>query len=435
MSGGPFNLIATTDAVTSYSATRLYSGTTYTFRVMAIDAANNQSAMRATTLTTSASSDTTVPAAPSSGQRVLPRLLQLPDRCGVGCVLVKRRRRLPGASQRRAGGPVDLPNTPRFSDNGLDAATSYSYMIQAVDSAGNLSALTTAKSAKTLAAGSVIIARGPYLSNVTSTSGVVSWWTNLATPGTVTINGQTVTDPAGCCPAPRGLGERPCPRARSYPYTVTSGTATASGTLDTAASPGQTFSFAAIGDFGGGSTGETQNAANIAGCRHRSSSRPSVTTSTRPPALPDPNFSTTYSDFDQRFFKPFATAIKSQAFFPANGNKEYYGDGEFWDAFPMPGSNHSWYSYNWGDAHILVLDSEQPFARAPRPVRVRSGGSGRHQVRHVADRGHPATAIQLDHAPTRARSRCSSISFRCSRRSTSSSCSPATATTTSAPTR
>jgi hypothetical protein len=28
----------------------------------------------------------------------------------------------------------------------------------------------------------------------------------------------------------------------------------------------------------------------------------------------------------------------------------------------MPGSNHSWYGYDWGDAHILVLDTEQPFA-------------------------------------------------------------------------
>ena len=30
----------------------------------------------------------------------------------------------------------------------------------------------------------------------------------------------------------------------------------------------------------------------------------------------------------------------------------------------MPGSNHSWYSYDWGDAHILVLDSEQPLRPA-----------------------------------------------------------------------
>ena len=27
----------------------------------------------------------------------------------------------------------------------------------------------------------------------------------------------------------------------------------------------------------------------------------------------------------------------------------------------MPGSNPSWYSYTWANAHILVLDTEQPF--------------------------------------------------------------------------
>ena len=59
-------LIATTDAVTSYAATRLYSGTTYTFGVTAIDAANNESLMRTTTFTTPTSSDATAPSAPSS---------------------------------------------------------------------------------------------------------------------------------------------------------------------------------------------------------------------------------------------------------------------------------------------------------------------------------------------------------------------------------
>jgi hypothetical protein len=28
----------------------------------------------------------------------------------------------------------------------------------------------------------------------------------------------------------------------------------------------------------------------------------------------------------------------------------------------MLGSNHSWYSYNWGNAHVTVIDSEQPYA-------------------------------------------------------------------------
>jgi hypothetical protein len=146
-----------------------------------------------------------------------------------------------------------------------------------------------------------------------------------------------------------------------YPYTVTSNAVSASGSLRTAAPPGQGFSFAAIGDFGGGSPGESENAANIAGAGTQFIQ--GLGDNIYPTAgLPDPNFSTTYSDFDARFFKQFGPAVKSQAFFPANGNKEYYSDGEFWAAFPMPGANHSWYSYNWGDAHILVLDGEQPYA-------------------------------------------------------------------------
>ena len=77
--------------------------------------------------------------------------------------------------------------------------------------------------------------------------------------------------------------------------------------------------------------------------------------------LPDPDFGTAYSDFDSRLYDPFREPLQSQAFFPANGNQEYYSDGAFWQNLPMPGENHSWYSYDWGDAHVLVLDTERPF--------------------------------------------------------------------------
>jgi hypothetical protein len=256
-------------------------------------------------------------------------------------------------------GTVERPNSQRFSDNGLAASTSYSYAVQAVDSAGNRSALTTAKTASTRALGAVAIARGPYLSNVTATSAVVSWWTNIATPGVLAVAGRSITDPAGSVQH-HAVSVTGLNAGTAYPYTVTSAAASASGSLRTAALPGQSFSFAAIGDFGGQSPGEAQNAANIAGAGTQFIQ--TLGDNIYPAAgLPDPNFTTTYSDFDARFFKQFGPAVKSQAFFPANGNKEYYGDGEFWAAFPMPGANHSWYSYNWGDAHILVLDSEQPY--------------------------------------------------------------------------
>jgi hypothetical protein len=358
--GAPTTLIATTDAVTSYSATHLYSGTGYVFGVMAIDAADNKSAMRTVAVTTSGSADSTAPAAPSTSSvsfRVFSSsridvMFGASGSSDVAGYRVMRNGALVGV--------VDLPSTPRFSDTGRAPSTSYSYTVAAVDSAGNMSAPTAAKSVKTLAAGTVLIVRGPYLSKVTGASAVVSWWTNLATTGSVGIAGRTETDPAGSVQH-HAVSIKSLSPGGSYPYTVTGGGVSATGTLRTAAATGHSVTFAALGDFGGGSTGESQNAANIAAAGTQFIQ--TVGDNVYPSAgLPDPNFSTTYSDFDQRLFKPMAVALKTQAFFPANGNKEYYGDGQFWDAFPMPGTNHSWYSYDWGNAHMLVLDSEQPFA-------------------------------------------------------------------------
>jgi chitodextrinase len=358
--GGPLSLIATTDAVTSYSAANLRSGSAYQFGVVAIDAADNLSVMRTTTLTTLTSSDTTRPAAPTSTSVALKAF----SSARIDVVWAKSTSTdLAYYEVDRDGGAVgivELPNSQHYSDNGLAPSTSHSYQIVAVDSAGNRSLPTAAKSITTTAVGVVNIARGPYLSLVTATTAMVSWWTNIPTSGAVAVAGQNVTDPAGTVQhhAVPITGLSP---DVSYPYTVTSSGVSAGGTIRTAASPGQSFSFAAIGDFGGQSSGESQNAANIgtAGTQFIQTLGDNIYPSA---GLPDPNFTTTYSDFDARFYKQFGPVVTSQSFFPANGNKDYYGDGEFWANFPMPGSNHSWYSYNWGDAHILVLDSEEPFA-------------------------------------------------------------------------
>jgi hypothetical protein len=353
-------LIATTDAVTSYSATALRSRFTYTFGVVAIDAANNRSPMRTVTVTTSASTDATAPTAPSSSSVAL---------AAFSSSRIDVRWAASGSSDvayyevYRDGalvGTVERPNSPRFSDNGLAASSAHSYRILAVDSAGNRSPMTTAKTATTLSPTAVRIARGPYLSVVTGTSAIVSWWTNIPTSGVLAIGGRTLTDPAGQVRhhAVTVSGLAP---GSTYPYTATSGSSSSSGSLRTAAPAGRTFSFAAIGDFGSQSTGEAQNAANIAaaGTEFVQTLGDNVYPSA---GLPDPDFTTVYSDFDARLYKQFGPVLKSQAFFPANGNKEYYGDGAFWANFPMPGNNHSWYSYKWGDAHILVLDTEQPTA-------------------------------------------------------------------------
>jgi chitodextrinase len=359
------SLIATTDAVKSYNAAALYAGTAYKFGIIAIDLANNMSPMTTTTFTTSSSSDTTAPAAPSSPS------------VSATAFSSSRIDVVWGASSSsdesgylvfRDGtqvGRIDLPGGLRFSDNGLAPSSSHSYVIKTVDSAGNVSTGTAPRSRATLATGSVKIARGPYISNATASSAVVSWWTNLPTSGIVnygvsSTSEQSRSDPAGTVQH-HAVTLSGLTAGTTYSYAVVSGSASASATFKTAASPGTTFSFAAIGDFGGGSPGESQNAANIAaaGTSFIQTLGDNIYPSS---GLPDPDFATKYSDFDARFFKPFGAAVKSQSFFPANGNKEYYGDGEFWEAFPMLGSNHSWYSYDWGDAHILVIDSEQLFS-------------------------------------------------------------------------
>jgi fibronectin type 3 domain-containing protein len=351
--------ISSLDVTSSYSATRLYSGTAYKFGIQAIDAANNKSVMRTVTFTTLNSSDTTPPAAPSSSPTAsvfsadrIDLTWPASDSGDVASYQVLRNSTVVAT--------VDLPASLRYSDNGLSASTAYSYTIKAIDSNGLLSTASPARSATTLAPGTVTIARGPFSSRVTGSSAVISWWTNEPTTGSVTVGGTTVIDPVGST-RHHEIAVTGLPSGTSHSYTVTSGAATATGTFRTARPSGQTFSFAMIGDFGGGGGGATENAASIkaAGTDFIQTVGDNVYPSSGPP---DPNFATTYSDFDQRFFKPFGPTVKDQAFFPANGNKEYYGDGQWWDAFPMHGSNHSWYSYDWGDAHILVLDTEVPYS-------------------------------------------------------------------------
>ena len=262
--GSSLELIATTDAVTSFSAKNLRSKVSYTFGVTAIDAAGNQSVMRTVVLTTAASSDVTPPAAPSNSSVSLKPFSS--SRIDVVWA-ASSSTDVAYYSVFRAGvlvGTVERPNSQRFSDNGLAAGTSYSYSVQAVDSAGNRSALTTAKAAKTLATGTVAVARGPYLSKVTATSAVVSWWTNIAAPGVLAVAGQSITDPAGSVQH-HAVSVTGLSAGTVYPYTVTSGSVSTGGSLRTAALRGQSFSFAAIGDFGGQSPGEAQNAANITG--------------------------------------------------------------------------------------------------------------------------------------------------------------------------
>jgi Iron/zinc purple acid phosphatase-like protein C/Fibronectin type III domain/Calcineurin-like phosphoesterase len=352
--------IATTEETASYTATNLRANTAYKFAALALDASNNLSAARTVTFTTASSSDTTAPSAPSSSS--LSAKIFSSSRIDLVWA-ASTSSDISGYQVFRNGtlvGEVYLPARKYFSDNGLASSTTYSYQIRTIDSAGNVSALTTPRNAKTTATGSVKIVRGPYIQSTTGESTRIAWWTNLPAPSVVNYGvgslSQQVSDPVLTQQHVLLIGALTA--GITYMYQVISGNATgATSTFTTAALPGSTFSFAAVGDYGGGSSQESQVATNIAsgGTQFVQTLGDNVY-----PEAADLNFSTTYSDYDARFYIPYATAMSRQTLWLAAGNHEYYGNEAFWQHIWMP-NNERWYSYDWGDAHILVLDAEQPY--------------------------------------------------------------------------
>jgi len=73
---------------------------------------------------------------------------------------------------------------------------------------------------------------------------------------------------------------------------------------------------------------------------------------------PAPPAGDTPAQWDVRFFRPYAPVLPSAALFPAPGDHEYltpWAKG-YTDAFELPG-NERFYSFDWGDLHVAVLDS------------------------------------------------------------------------------
>src|SRR6185369_6170127 len=177
--------IGTTEEIASYSATSLKASTTYQFAVLALDSSNNLSSARTVTVTTLSSSDTTAPAAPSStsvSAKVFSSTrIDLVWAASSSTDVVGYQIFRDGALV----GEVDLPLRRYYSDNGLTVGSAHSYQVRAIDSAGNVSALTTGRSATTTAAGVVKIVRGPYIQWTTAGSTRIAWWTNIPAPSLV----------------------------------------------------------------------------------------------------------------------------------------------------------------------------------------------------------------------------------------------------------
>ena len=74
----------------------------------------------------------------------------------------------------------------------------------------------------------------------------------------------------------------------------------------------------------------------------------------------------TRAELEHNFFAPYADYLKFFPVFPASGNHEYSSEdaAPFREAFVLPENGgpdgiERWYSYNWGDVHFVVLDTER----------------------------------------------------------------------------
>jgi hypothetical protein len=203
------------------------------------------------------------------------------------------------------------------------------------------------------------LTRGPYLQLATASSATIVWRTADAAPCVLeigapaaaprTITGDTETT---CAVAIDGLLP-----GTTYAYVTRAGAEVlgSEGSFRTD-DPGAPFTFVVIGDHG----------------THTTSSQPAVRD--RMVALaPDLIVSTgdmiydegAAEDFDPKFFTPYAALIRRVVFWPCLGNHDIRTDGgaPWREAFHTPANNpadeEGYYSFDQGNAHFVVLDSNR----------------------------------------------------------------------------
>jgi chitodextrinase len=348
------------EGVTTYAVRNLRADTDYQFAVLAVDTGGNLSDPRTVTFRTLPSNDQEPPQAVASSSVSGSAFSSSRIDLRWGAVTAPD---LSGYQIYRDGemiAEVGLPLRRTYSDNGLAPSTTYNYQVRAIDSAGNVSALTTGRKIATTPTGVVQIKRGPYIQWAQGDAVRIAWWTNIPASSTVRYGTETLSeelnDPVQKTQHVMLIGG--LTPGTTYKYQVVSGGASSTASSFRSAAPaGSAFSFAAVGDFGGPGAQVGTIASRIA--EARTDFVQTVGDNVYPDSE-DPDFTTTYSDFDARFYVPYSSAMRRQTMWMGGGNHEYYGDGAFWRNFWLP-NNERWFSYDWGDAHFLVLDTELPF--------------------------------------------------------------------------
>src|SRR4051812_1607864 len=198
------------------------------------------------------------------------------------------------------------------------------------------------------AVAALALTRGPVAESVTQRSAIISFRTAMPEPSFVTLqNGARIDAGTGVDHVASLTRLTP---GRHYTYTVrTASGVLAKGRFRAAPARASRFTFAVVGDFGSGNQNETAVASLI------ESWRPDFVLTVGDNAYPQGSADL----LDRDIFGPYAAVMRASAWFPALGNHDVRADGgrPELDAFHSPGSER-WYRFTWGNAAVVVLDSD-----------------------------------------------------------------------------
>ena len=197
------------------------------------------------------------------------------------------------------------------------------------------------------------------MQDVTATSAVIAWMSGEPGAGVVRYG---KTPELGWEEVDRRVGRRHAVAiagldpGSTFHYRVDSaGGPSAPGSFCTApVSQDPGFYFAVVGDSGSGGKGQLA----VAGLLGRL--EPDLILHTGDVVYPAGQ----ERHYDRRFFMPYRHLIKEVPVFPVLGNHDVRkGDGaaflkNFHPPLGSPGSTKRYYSFDWGDAHFVALDSE-----------------------------------------------------------------------------
>jgi chitodextrinase len=170
-------LIDTVGGVTSYQDTGLNPGTTYSYRVRALDAAGNVSSQSSlASATTQAVPDTIAPSTPAglTANGVSASQINLSWNASTDNVAVTGYR-----IYRNGSFLIALGAVTSFSNTGLTASTTYTYNVDAIDAAGNASGISNSASGTTQASGGT-----PGTPSISAVSGTISHGNSITISGT-----------------------------------------------------------------------------------------------------------------------------------------------------------------------------------------------------------------------------------------------------------